>query len=87
MKKRPTKSDLKKVDATKDEEIDYSEIPEFDAEFLRTVNLEDPPGKKLISLRVDEDVLEWMKKQGKGYQSRINALLRRYYEANREQAG
>ena len=87
MKKRPTKSDLKKVDATKDEEIDYSEIPEIDAEFLRTVHLEDPPGKKLISLRVDEDVLEWMKKQGKGYQSRINALLRRYYEANREQAG
>ena len=87
MKKRPIKSDLKKVDATKDEDIDYTDIPEFDAEFLRTVKLEDPPGKKLISLRVDEDVLEWMKKQGKGYQSRINALLRKYYEANREQAG
>ena len=41
------------------------------------------PGKKAIALRLDTDVLEWMKAQGKGYQSRINAILRAYYEAHK----
>jgi uncharacterized protein (DUF4415 family) len=35
-----------------------------------------------VSIRLDADVLEWMKSQGKGYQSRINAVLRAYYEAH-----
>ena len=39
-----------------------------------------PPSKKAISFRVDEDVLEWFKSQGKGYQSRMNAILRSYYD-------
>lgn len=63
-------------------DIDYSEIPEFDEEFLRTVDMRISPGKKSIALRLDTDVLEWMKAQGKGYQSRINAILRAYYEAH-----
>lgn len=66
----------------KDEEIDYSEIPEFDDEFLRSVEMKVTPGKKPVSLRLDADVLEWMKAQGPGYQSRINAVLRAYYEAH-----
>jgi uncharacterized protein (DUF4415 family) len=39
------------------------------------------PRKAAISLRLDEDVLEWFKAQGPGYQTRINALLRAYKEA------
>jgi uncharacterized protein (DUF4415 family) len=35
------------------------------------------PVKRQITARVDADVLEWLKGQGKGYQSRINAILRR----------
>jgi uncharacterized protein (DUF4415 family) len=44
-----------------------------------------PPliGKKAISIRIDPDVLEWFKKHGKRYQSRINAVLRAYVESHR----
>lgn len=86
MSKKSIKSDLKRLDAMRDEDIDYSEIPEFDEEFLRTVEMKVSPGKKSIALRVDTDVLEWMKSQGKGYQSRINAILRAYYEAHHKDA-
>jgi hypothetical protein len=37
-----------------------------------------------LPLRLDADVLAWMKAQGKGYRSRINAILRAYYEAYRD---
>lgn len=67
-----------------DEDIDYSDIPEFDDAFLKTVEAKISKGKQAISLRVDTDVLEWMKSQGKGYQSRMNAVLRAYYEAHRD---
>lgn len=81
--KKPTKSDLKRLDKMSDNDIDYSDIPEFDEEFLRTVEAKITPEKKPIALRLDADVLEWMRSQGKGYQSRINAVLRAYYEAHR----
>ena len=83
MNKKSIHSDLKKIDAMSDEDIDYSDIPEFDEAFLDSVDMKFSPGKKQISLRVDADVLEWMKEQGKGYQSRMNAVLRAYYEAQR----
>jgi uncharacterized protein (DUF4415 family) len=37
----------------------------------------------LVSLRIDSDVLDWLKRQGKGYQTRINAILRAYVRAHR----
>jgi uncharacterized protein (DUF4415 family) len=40
------------------------------------------PPKASISLRVDADVLEWLKAQGPGYQTRINAILRAFKEAS-----
>lgn len=66
----------------KDDDIDYSDTPAFDEAFLNSVEMQYSPGKKAISLRIDTDVLEWLKAQGKGYQSRINAVLRAYYEAH-----
>lgn len=39
-----------------------------------------PRPKKLVSLRIDPDVLEWYRSQGRGYQSRMNAVLRAYKE-------
>ena len=84
VRKKSIKSDLEQLDAIKDKDIDYSDIPEFDDAFLRSVDMKVSPGKKAIALRVDTDVLEWLKSQGKGYQSRINAVLRSYYEAHRE---
>ena len=43
--------------------------------------LKPAPPKASISLRLDADVLEWLKSQGPGYQTRINAILRAYKEA------
>ena len=86
MKKKPTKSDLKRLDAMSDENIDYSDIPALDEAFFRDARVVVPPGKKQLTVRLDADVLAWLKNQGKGYHSRINAILRAYYEAHRDQA-
>ena len=53
-----------------------------EAWFAKAVNVAPGP-KQLLSLRIDSDVLEWFKAQGKGYQTRINAILRKYVEAQR----
>ena len=42
-----------------------------------------PRPKRAISLRLDADLLDWLRAQGPGYQSRINAVLRAYMEAKR----
>ncbi len=44
--------------------------------------LKPAPSKSLVSLRVDQDVLEWFKSQGAGYQTRINAVLRAFRDAS-----
>jgi uncharacterized protein (DUF4415 family) len=44
--------------------------------------LKPAPTKALVSLRVDQDVLEWFKAQGTGYQTRINAVLRAFRDAS-----
>ena len=83
MSKKPTiKSDLEKIDAMKDEDIDYSDIPALDDDFFKKARAVFPPKKKQLTIRLDEDVLSWLKSQGKGYQSRINAILRAYYETH-----
>ena len=46
--------------------------------------LEPVPPKTAISLRVDADVLDWLKAQGPGYQTRINAILRAYKDASNQ---
>ena len=70
---------LEELAARPDSEIDLSDAPELTAvqwkkgirgHFYR-------PVKRQITARVDADVLAWLKSQGKGYQSRINAILRR----------
>ena len=84
MSKKPIKSDLKRIDALSDEDIDYSDIPLLDDDFFKRAKVVIPPGKQPVTVRLDTDVLEWMKGQGRGYQSRINAILRAYYEAHRD---
>jgi uncharacterized protein (DUF4415 family) len=73
------KADLKKLETLSDDDIDYSDIPELTEEFwVRAVrNPLFKPTKTSITLRVDSDVLAWFKAQGKGYQSRMNTVLRR----------
>lgn len=70
-----------------DKAIDTSDIPEPTPEqFARAVareGLKPISRKQQVTLRIDADVLEWFKSQGKGYQSRINALLRAYMDAHK----
>jgi len=83
---RKSQTDWARVDALKDEQIDFSDTPEIPAEmFARAVvrrGLKPVPRKAQITLRVDSDVLEWFKKRGPGYQTKVNALLRAYMEAH-----
>ena len=71
----------------RDEAIDYSDIPPLDDDFFRTAKLLMPQPKKPVALRLDADVLEWLKRQGRGYQSRVNAILRAYMATERRREG
>lgn len=73
------RANLKALAARPDSEIDYSDIPPLTDEFWKKAvrGRFYKPTKRQITARVDADVLEWLKSQGKGYQSRINAILRR----------
>ena len=76
-------------DAVENKEVDLSDLPEvsFDCFANAIVRKGLKPVKKTqITLRVDADVLEWFKAQGKGYQTSINALLKAYVEANKNHA-
>ncbi len=57
--------------------------PEMFARAVARKGLKPVPRKALLSLRIDSDVIEWFKRQGPGYQSRMNALLRAYMEAHK----
>lgn len=81
--KKKSKTDWDKLHAMPNKGIDYSDIPPLDSEFFRKGELRMPKSKPLISIRIDPDVLEWFKSQGTGYQTRINAVLRMYMEAQR----
>ena len=78
-----SKRRLKKIAAIKDSAINYSDIPGLDAGFWKRAKLVLPEPKKAISLRVDPDVLQWFRSQGRGYQSLMTAVLRSYVEAAR----
>ncbi|MGF1453845.1 MAG: BrnA antitoxin family protein [Alphaproteobacteria bacterium] len=75
-----SKRRLAEIEAIPDDAIDTSDIPEMDASFFETARLVMPSGqpKKAISMRIDEDVLEWFRAQGKGHLTRMSAVLRAY---------
>jgi len=84
---KKSRTDWKRVDALKDEDIDLSGVPEISPEmFARSVvrrGLKPVARKAQLTLRVDGDVLEWFRRQGQGYQTKINTLLRAYMEAHK----
>jgi len=78
---------LKALEALPDDQIDTSDIPEWSAEdFANAIRLNGRPlsevmkffkmKKAPITARIDLDVLEWLKSQGEGYQTRLNNILR-----------
>ena len=84
--KKSSATDWKRVDAVRDSDIDTSEIPPLDEAFFDNVKLRLPDKKKSVTVRLDSDVLEWFRAQGKGYQTRINAVLRLYMESHKDGA-
>jgi uncharacterized protein (DUF4415 family) len=82
---RPGAEALRALRSMPDESIDYSEIPELSDEWFRKARkaAEAVPAqpKQPVALRLDADVLDWFRRQGPGYQSRINAILRAYKAA------
>ena len=80
-----SKERLAEIVAIPEEKIDTSDIPEMDEKFFAAARLVMPSGtsKKAVSLRVDEDVFDWFKAQGRGHLSRMNAVLRAYMLTHR----
>ena len=72
----------KAIEAIKDKDIDYSDIPETDAEFWANADFIKPDRTQHVTLRVKKSVLDYFKADGKkGYQTRINAVLESYVRA------
>ena len=65
----------------KDAEIDYSDIPPLDTSFFTKATEAWPPTKHQLTIRLDADVLAWLKAHGRGYQTRINRILRTAMES------
>jgi uncharacterized protein (DUF4415 family) len=65
--------------------IDYSDIPPLGEEFFSKARQAWPPAKQQLTIRVDSDVLEWLRAHGRGYQTRINRILRAAMESQTDQ--
>ena len=84
LSKKELKALEKRLSAMKDEDIDYSDIPELDEAWFKKAKLVMPEPKQAISMRVDKEVLNWFKKQAKkkgfNYQTYIQAILKAYMD-------
>lgn len=79
------RTDWAKVDATTEADIarqiaEDPDDPGNDPDFWERAKVVYPPPKERITVRLDADVLAWLKAQGPGYQTRLNAILRGYME-------
>jgi uncharacterized protein (DUF4415 family) len=86
--RKPGHTDWAKLDALTDEDIeraideDPDAAPRLDADWFAKAELVIPPAKTPTSIRVDNDVMDWFKTQGRGWQTRMNAVLRAYAKAH-----
>ncbi len=80
MNKQPTTSkiDWAAVDAVPEENYDYDEAPELTREMMRIAFVRKPIHKKAVSLRIDEDIIDFFKAHNSKYQTKINDVLRAY---------
>jgi uncharacterized protein (DUF4415 family) len=79
--KKESRTNWKRIDDMEDIDIDTSDIAPLDKDFFENATLRLPDNKRPITIRIDADVLEWFQSQGRGYQTRMNAILRLYMEA------
>ena len=81
-----SETDFARLDAMSDEDIDFSDLPEVSPEMFAKAlvrkGLKPVAHKAQLTLRLDAEVLAWFKAQGKGYQTRINSILKAYKEAH-----
>ena len=78
---------IEALKALEDKDIDFSDQHELDESFWAKAHVVMPEDRDLtqVTAKFDRDVIEWFRKQGRGYQARMNAVLRSYYEAHRGQ--
>jgi uncharacterized protein (DUF4415 family) len=81
-------TDWKRLDAMTEEDIERAAASDPDAPMTTAADWVNaqivwPEGKEPLTIRLDKDVLNWFRKQGRGYQSRINAVLRSFVEAQK----
>src|SRR5271157_4248822 len=79
------KTDFKRLREMRDADIDDSDIPKLGKSFWKAAKLTMPEPKDRLTIRLDHDVVEWLKKKGSGYQTRINAILRSYMKAQSDE--
>lgn len=90
MKKLPPLTDdqrkqLAYIDSLPDDQIDFSDIPEMEFKGPVYVGLIPGPGRKTsVTIRLDSDMVEWFKAQGKGWQTKMNWALRLYFASHRK---
>ena len=82
-------TDWARVDAMSEEELEAAiaadpDDPGNDPSYWEDARPVWPRRKERVTVRLDADMLEWFRKQGRGYQTRINAILRGYYEAHKQ---
>lgn len=86
-KRQRGKTDWARLTSLDDAEIrkavrmDRDAAPIATAEWFRRARVIQPKPKKAVSIRLDEDVLKWFRRHGRGYQTRMNAVLRAFMEA------
>ena len=73
-------TDWERLDQMTDDDIDTSDIPPLDTAWFESAELRLPSPKQTITIRLDEEIVSWFKEQGKGYQTRINAVLKLYVD-------
>ena len=65
---------------------DAPEGPSLGKDFWKDAKVVYPDSpKEQVTVRLDADILEWFKAHGRGYQTRMNAVLRSYYEAHKDE--
>ncbi|MGA8491304.1 MAG: BrnA antitoxin family protein [Terriglobales bacterium] len=73
---REQKRDTAAIAAKRDADIDFSDVPEVVDWSGAEIGKFYRPPKKAVTMRLDQDVLDWLKAYGKGYQTKVNLLLR-----------
>jgi uncharacterized protein (DUF4415 family) len=88
-RKMKSETDWARVDALTDEDIERAVAEDPDAAPIWTeedwahARIVYPEGKDPVTLRLDRDIIGWFKQHGRGYQTRINAVLRAFVDAQR----